>query len=126
MVKKMLRNIDFISPEITLFYEGNKNYPTAIGGIFTIIIFLVGIISFIYQLISYLNYKVNEVQYYRKYIEDIGIYEFNHNKESMFININYLDYAINRVNINLNKINLIATMDILQRLNENSFTGIDH
>ena len=60
MVINFLQNIDFISPNITLFYEGKKRFPTMIGGIITIIICFVAIISFSNQLISYLNYEVNE------------------------------------------------------------------
>ena len=126
MAANFFQNIDFISPNITLFYEGKKRFPTMIGGIITIIICFVAIISFSNQLISYLNYEVNEIQYYRKYLEDIGTYEFSNNKESMFINVNFLDFYTKAVDINLNKVKLIAIFNSSLIINENSLSKIDH
>ena len=126
MVTNFLQNIDLISPKITLFYEGNRRYPTILGGLFTIIICLVIIISFIEQFISFLNYDVKEVQYYRKYLDDIGTYEFNNNKESVFININFLSFYKKPVDIDLNKVMLFASVEPIRTINEESFSAVDH
>ena len=126
MVKNYFKAIDFISPKITIFYDGDKRHSTSIGGIFTIIIFSVGIFCFIDQLSSLLNFDINYIQHYRNYISNFGSYEFNNNINSFFIFVNFLDYSIINTNIDLNKIRLIATFKAYTNVNELSFFENDH
>ena len=125
MVINIISNFDFISPKITLFYEGNKRYSTTIGGIFTIIITLVGIFVFINQLFSFLNYDINGIEYYRKYIASLG-YEINNNKNSIFIFINFLDFSLENKDINFNKIRLVGIFSSSSNVNNESFFERDH
>ena len=128
MVKNLIPIFDFISPKITLFYDGSKRYSTTIGGIFTIIIIFVGIFSFINQLLSFLNYDINGIEYYRKYIDNLASYgyEFNNNKNSIFIFANFLDYSIKKRDIELNKIRLVGIFADSENINNESFFQNDH
>ena len=121
MIKNFFKIIDLISPKITLYYEGNKRFPTSIGGFFTIIIFFVGIFCFINQLLSLLNRDINGITYYRKYIDNLGSFEFNNNKDSFFIFANFINYEMKSEFIDLSKIRLIATFSGSTRVNESSF-----
>ena len=125
MFKNFFKTIDFISPKITLFYEGDRRYSSVIGGIFTTILFFFGFYCFSNQLLSYLNHDINYIQHYRNYIDNIN-YEFNNNINSFFIFGNFLDYSKTNIDIDLNKIRLIATFKSFINVNELSFFENDH
>ena len=125
MYKNLLKAMDVISPEITLFYEGNRRYSTIIGGIFSIIIIFVGLYSFTNQLISYLNYDIKYIQHYRNYIGNFD-YEFNNDINSFFIFVNFIDYSMANADIDLNKIRLIATFSTFTNINESTFFENEH
>ena len=126
MVKNILRNFDFISPKITLFYEGNRRYSTIIGGIFTLLIILTGVCCFINQILLFANYDINGIVYYRKYLDNLGTYEFNNNKNSIFIFANFFDFSIKNKYIDLSKIRLIGTFPSSSNINNESFFEKDH
>ena len=130
MSKNILPSLDIISPKITLFYDGDKRYSTTIGGIFTIIIFLIGILEFFNQLFSYINFDVNNILYYRKYLNEFGSYKLNIDKNSLFFYINFIE-NINHsqnylINFDFSKIRLVGLFNSEIKLTEESFFNQEH
>ena len=79
-----LKNFDFLSPHITLFYYNKRRHSSFIGGILTILM----IILFIYIIIQYSLIKVypseSSLSLFRNYDKELNIY-FNRTGISHFI-----------------------------------------
>ena len=77
MIKEYLHFLDFISPDITLYFKGKRSHSsTATISLSIIIILLISIIS-IYYSIDFI-YKINPSSYFYKiFEEDIGTFPVN-------------------------------------------------
>ena len=72
-----INQIDYLSPKISLFYNGKKSHSSKIGGIMTIImVFLSGIYVF-YLFYNIAGHKVSNFMFYKNYLNDAGHYFFN-------------------------------------------------
>ena len=108
-IKEILKTIDFISPEITLFYHGIDSHSSSISGILSIIL----LIGFFF-LISYLSVDVIKKQnptsfYYKKFTEDIDSYPLNSSSILHYIGVyssSNLEVKINKKAINIIGINI--------------------
>ena len=72
-----LRNIDFLSPKITLFYYGNPRHSTIFGSILTLCFFFISIFYIIYLIINISHHELSNYIFYRSYIPHISNYYFN-------------------------------------------------
>ncbi len=73
----MLKKLDFISPEITLFYRGRESHSSILSGILSIIVFL-GILGItIYLSIDVIAKQHPTSFYFTKFIEEIDSYPLN-------------------------------------------------
>ena len=71
------KHIDYLSPRISLFYEGNKRHNSNVGSILTIIMIIFsGIYSF-YLLYNITEHNVSNFMFYKNYLNDAGLYYFN-------------------------------------------------
>ena len=68
---------DFVSPSITLYYHGQTSHSSIISIIISFIAVIVLIILTIVFSLDFLLHKNPTTYYYRKYVEDIGIYPLN-------------------------------------------------
>jgi len=69
--------IDFLSPQISLFYDGRKRHTSNIGTLLTIImIFLSGIYIF-YLIYNIAEHNFSNFMFYKNYLDDAGLYLFN-------------------------------------------------
>ena len=73
----MWKKIDFLSPNITLYYREEDKHSSILSTFLSVILF--GVIIFSMYLLSFdFLYKKNPVAfYYIRYIEDIGTIYFN-------------------------------------------------
>ena len=130
MVKNFFSTLDIISPKITLFYDGNKRYSTNLGGIFTIIVCCAAVFQFLDQLLSYINFDINNIIYYRKYLNEFGPYKINIDKNSLFFYINFIDNTDNSqnniINIDLSKIRLVGLFNGEIKIREESYFDQEH
>ena len=126
MIKNYLPLFDTISPKITLFNNGDRRYSTTIGGIFTIIIYCVGIYGFINQLFSYINFDIDNIQYYRKTLDESEPYKLNNDKGSIFIYIDILTPPTVAIDIDLSKIRMIGLFNDTIDIREKSFFKHEH
>lgn len=72
-----LKNLDYLSPQITLFYYRNRRHATNLGAILTIILSIISLSYIIFLILSICNHDVNIFMYYRSYIPDLPYYYFN-------------------------------------------------
>ena len=79
-----LKEIDILSPEITLFYNHSLTHSSIISGILTIITLILIILCSLYYVRDILNRKeeIPKVSSYNMFIEDAG--EFPINASSFF------------------------------------------
>ena len=79
-----LENLDFLSPSITLFHYGRRNHSSRLGGILSIIGFMLCLAYIIYIAIGLLKHTNLSLYYYKKfeweagkyYLDNQGIYHF--------------------------------------------------
>ena len=75
-----LKNIDYLSPEITLYYYRNRRHSTIFGAILTILLFILSVSYIIYLIFNICNHNIEIFMFYRSYISDIPHYYFNDTK----------------------------------------------
>ena len=72
-----LRGIDFLSPEITLFYYGNRRHATNFGSILTLLLCFISIFYIIYLIINISHHEISNYIFYRSYKSNISNFYFN-------------------------------------------------
>ena len=97
-----LKNIDYLSQKISLFYYGNKRHSGTFGGILTIMM-IISCLTYIFYLFFDL-YKHNSTtfQYYRYLFRNPGVYLFNNTNGIFhffqFYNPKTNDYSSGKLN----------------------------
>ena len=72
-----LANLDCLSPNISLFYYGNKRHSNLFGAFLTILLLLISFAYIIYLIIIISSHKISSFISYRSYFTDLGPYYFN-------------------------------------------------
>ena len=72
-----IKNLDYLSPPITLFYYGNRRHATIFGFILTLLLFIISIFYIIFLMFNICNHEISYFMFYRNYITDISHYYFN-------------------------------------------------
>ena len=122
----LLRKMDFLSPEITLFYKGNERHSSISSGIMTILLFF-----FILFLINFLSidfiFKRNPTAFfYNKYIENLDIINLNSTGIFHFISF-FLNNPNNSISIDKRAISIIgSTIPFNNFYNDNNISKIAH
>ena len=115
-----LRNVDLISPRITLYYNKNLRHINHISGAISLLIYssILGIsIYFLYLL---LNRKEPTAYFFKKFEHDIG--KFSLNASSIFH-----FYTVGKTNIDYNSINIIGITEYISRYkNDNNISNMEH
>ena len=80
----LLKNIDILSPQITLFYKGSRTHSSIISGILTIIAFILIVSCLINYALDLFNRRkeIPKVATFNMFIDDSG--EFPINSSSLF------------------------------------------
>ena len=86
----ILKEIDILSPEITLFYNGSLSHSSRISGILTIIACAIIVLCASYYFKDILNRKneIPKVFSYNLFIEDAGVFPINSSSFFHFISAN--------------------------------------
>ena len=102
----MLKNLDSLSPEITLYYRGYNRHPSSISGILSIITYLgIVILSAVFAM-DFLLKKNPTAYFYNKFMYDVGIFSFNNTGIFHFIvtgeqtDVLYDDRVFNVIGLN--------------------------
>ena len=78
-----LKDVDYLSQKISLFFYGRKRHSSIFGGILTILMILGCFSYLLYLFYEVYSHKSSTIQYYRHYFKNPGNYSFN-NTEGIF------------------------------------------
>ena len=73
----LLKYIDYLSPRISLFYNGYKSHTSSIGAILTIIMAISSGVYVFYLIYNIVEHNVSNFMFYKNYLSDAGLYFFN-------------------------------------------------
>ena len=122
----IFRNLDFLSPPITLYHKGRRKHSSVFSGIITIISYLIILAYIIYYLIDFIE-KINPTTYFfNRYVEDAGIFHFN--ESSIFHYINLIATSRDRSNeFDFNSIMIYGIQFIIETyINSIDIDSINH
>ena len=88
MLKK---HAEYLSPRISLFYEGNKRHSSNVGSIMTIIMIILSGIYIFYLVFNITEHNISNFMFYKNYLKDAGQYYFN-NTGGIFHYFQLYDY----------------------------------
>ena len=77
MMFMAFKKIDFLSPQITLYFKGAKIHNSVFSGIFTVITFLLIFIYSLFLIKSFINKENPTIYYYNRYVKDAGSFPLN-------------------------------------------------
>ena len=72
-----IKEIDFLSPKITLFYYGSKRHKSFVGAIITLIMVMLSALYVFYLIMNIIKHKSSNFMSYKTYLTDAGHYIFN-------------------------------------------------
>lgn len=78
-----LKNLDYLSPKISLFFYGRRRHSAFLGGVLTIIMVITCLTYIFYLCLDVFRHNSSVFQYYRHLFKDPGVYLFN-NTEGIF------------------------------------------
>ena len=82
-----IRNLDYLSPPITLYHEGSLSHSSIVSGILSFISFLLIIAIAVYFSLDLILRRNPAAFYYNRYIEDSGIFPMNSSSVFHFISL---------------------------------------
>jgi len=78
-----LKNLDYLSPKISLFFYGRRRHSAFLGGILTILMVISCFTYIFYLCLDVCRHNSSTFQYYRHLFKDPGGYLFN-NTDGIF------------------------------------------
>ena len=72
-----LKNFDYISPKITLYFYGTRRHTSKFGGTLTILMVLLSATYVFYLIYNIIRHKISNLLLYRTYLVDAGQFYFN-------------------------------------------------
>ena len=73
----IFKEIDFLSPQITLFYKGSLSHSSITSGILSLISFIIIIIFAIYYSLDFLKWQNPKAYYFIRFVDDAGVFPIN-------------------------------------------------
>jgi len=114
-----LNDIDRLSPQINLYYNGYSRHPSIFSGILTFIIYAIIFAFTISYFVEFAQKKKPNVYYTQKYIEDAGVYPINNS--SLFNFIQILNKNTNRAKaVDFNSVRIIGIQDSIENYMSNN------
>jgi hypothetical protein len=86
-MKLLIKELDYISPSITFYYNNQLSHSSIISGILSIISILFIITYTIYFFLDFINHKNPDAFFYNSFIEDAGFFPINSSSIFHFINL---------------------------------------
>jgi len=84
---KYLKNFDFLSPPITLYFKGEDQHQSIASAIITFIWYTITLVAAVYYFLGFINKDSLQAYFFTRYVEDAG--NFPVNSSSMF---NYIQF----------------------------------
>ena len=83
----LLKELDFLSPNITLYHKGDLSHSSWMSGILSLIQTFIIIASGVYFCLDFINHVEPKAYFYYRFIENAGIYPINSSSFFHFISI---------------------------------------
>ena len=83
----LLKEFDFLSPDITLYHKGETSHSSWMSGILSLIQALIIIFWGVLFFLDLINHKEPKAYFYHRFIEDAGFYPINSSSFFHFISI---------------------------------------
>ena len=93
----IIQNLDFLSPEITLFFKGKYKHSSIFSGIITILSYSVIFACIIIYTLDFIDRSNPTIYFFNRFVEDIGIHPLN--ESSLFHYINLISASRNKSTI---------------------------
>ena len=93
----IIQNLDFLSPEITLFFKGKYKHSSIFSGLITIFSYSVILACIIYYTLEFIDRSNPTIYFFNRYVEDTGVYPLN--ESSLFHYINLIAASRNKTTI---------------------------
>ena len=87
LIKMILRNLDFLSPEITLYFKGRYKHSSNFSGIITLISYDVILACIIYYKLDFIDRNNPSIYFFNRYVEDFGAYPLNESSIFHYLNL---------------------------------------
>ena len=83
----ILKEIDFLSPQITLYYKGSSSHSSITSGIISLISFLIIIFFAIHYSLDFLRWENPKAYYFIRFVDDAGLFPINSSSFFHYISI---------------------------------------
>ena len=83
----LLKELDFLSPDITLYHKGDRSHSSWMSGILSLIQAFVIIASGVYFFLDFINHREPKAYFYYRFVENAGLYPINSSSFFHFISI---------------------------------------
>ena len=125
--KELLKKLDFLSPDITLYHKGDHSHSSWMSGILSLIEATVVIIFGIYFFLDFINHREPKAYYYNRFIEDAGLYHINSSSFFHFISITTQRDSVTEYNFDFLSFRVIG-MDsyYVDYLHDKNLSNKDH
>ena len=84
---KILKKLDFLSPDITLFHKGDTSHSSWMSGILSIIQIIIMVLCGVYYSLDLIYHREPRSYFYYRFIENAGFYPINSSSFFHFIAI---------------------------------------
>ena len=100
-----LKKLDWISPEITLYFKGESSHVSIYSAILSIIAYIILTAAAIYYALNFINREAPKAYFFTRYVEDAGVFPVNATQMFSFIQISdfktnekiALDFSVFRI-----------------------------
>ena len=122
-----IRNLDYISPPLTLYHEGSLSHSSIVSGILSIMSFILIIAIAVYFSLDLIQRRNPAAFYYNRYIEDSGIFPMNSSSLFHFISLSLAENGLvdNGVDFNSFRVFGIETY-FTSYLNDTNINHFNH
>ena len=73
----IIKQLDYLSPKITLFFQGNHRHSSLFSGIITILSYLTIFACIIYYTFEFIDRGNPTIYFFNRYVKDAGIFPLN-------------------------------------------------
>ena len=92
-----IQNLDFLSPEITLFFKGRYKHSSILSGVITILSYSLILAFIIIYTLDFIDRSNPTIYFFNRYVEDTGAFPLN--ESSLFHYINLIAASRNKTTI---------------------------